>query len=72
MGSVEIKRVETKADLKTFVEFHYDLYEGNEYDAPNLFSDEMFTLDKKLFIWFRITSLLTISRLFSFTKIAEK
>ena len=29
------------------MEFHYDLYEGNEYDAPNLFSDDMFVLDKK-------------------------
>ena len=47
MASVEIKRVETRADLKAFVEFHYDLYEGNEYDAPNLFSDDMFVLDKK-------------------------
>ena len=47
MASVEIKRVETRADLKAFVELHYDLYEGNEYDAPNLFSDDMFVLDKK-------------------------
>lgn len=41
---VEIKRVENKKDLKRFVDFHYDLYEGNEYDAPCLFSDEMNTL----------------------------
>jgi GNAT superfamily N-acetyltransferase len=46
MAAVQIKRVETKAELKTFVDFHYDLYEGNEYDVPNLFSDEMFTLGK--------------------------
>ena len=29
MSSVQIKRVETKKDLKAFIEFHYDLYEGN-------------------------------------------
>ncbi len=44
--SVEIKRVENKRDLKTFIEFHYDLYEGNEYDVPNLYSDELNTLSK--------------------------
>ncbi len=30
--AVEIKKVQTKKDLKTFIEFHYDLYAGNEYD----------------------------------------
>lgn len=44
MSLIEIKRVESKKDLKTFIDFHYDLYEGNEYDVPNLFSDEMNTL----------------------------
>ena len=44
MSSVQIKRVETKKDLKTFIEFHYDLYEGNPYDVPNLYSDELNTL----------------------------
>ena len=44
MSLVEIKKVETKKDLKTFIEFHYDLYEGNEYDVPNLYSDELNTL----------------------------
>ena len=46
MSLIEIKRVESKKDLKTFIDFHYDLYEGNEYDVPNLFSDEMNTLSK--------------------------
>lgn len=46
MSSVQIKRVETKKDLKTFIECHYDLYEGNQYDAPNLYSDELNTLSK--------------------------
>ena len=44
--SVEIKKVESKRDLKTFIEFHYDLYEGDEYDVPNLYSDEFNTLSK--------------------------
>ncbi|MDD6507134.1 MAG: N-acetyltransferase [Prevotellaceae bacterium] len=39
-----IKKVETKQDLKAFIEFHYDLYEGNAYDVPNLYSDEWNTL----------------------------
>ena len=46
MSSVQIKRVETKKDLKAFIECHYDLYEGNQYDAPNLYSDELKTLSK--------------------------
>ena len=47
MSKTEIRKVESRKDLKRFVEFHYDLYAGNEYDAPNLFSDEMRTLDKE-------------------------
>ena len=46
MSLIEIKKVESKKDLKTFIDFHYDLYEGNEYDVPNLFGDEMNTLSK--------------------------
>ena len=46
MSSVQIKRVETKKDLKAFIECHYDLYEGDQYDAPNLYSDEFNTLSK--------------------------
>ena len=44
--SVEIKKVETKKDLKHFIELHYELYKGNEYDAPNLFMDEKNTFSK--------------------------
>jgi hypothetical protein len=47
MTSITIKKVETKEDLKAFIEFHYDLYEGNEYDVPNLYSDEVNTLSKE-------------------------
>ena len=35
MSLIEIRKVENKKDLKTFIDFHYDLYEGNEYDVPN-------------------------------------
>lgn len=45
--AVEIRKVETKKDLKTFIDFHYDLYEGSPYDVPNLYIDERNTLDKK-------------------------
>lgn len=46
MPSVQIKKVESLRDLKTFVDFHYDLYEGDPYDVPNLFMDDMNTLRK--------------------------
>lgn len=46
MSSIQIKRVETKKDLKQFIEFHYHLYKGNPYDVPNLYSDEVNTLSK--------------------------
>ena len=47
MTSITIKKVETEEDLKAFIEFHYDLYEGNEYDVPNLYSDEVNTLSRE-------------------------
>ena len=46
MSSVQIKKVSDKRGLKTFIDFHYDLYSGNKFDAPNLFTDEMHTLRK--------------------------
>ena len=46
MSAIEIKKVENKKDLKKFIQFHYDLYKGDKYDAPNLLSDELFTLSK--------------------------
>ena len=44
--SVEIRKVSTRKDLDAFIQFHYDLYRNNEYDAPNLYSDEIHTLSK--------------------------
>lgn len=46
MSTIKIQKVCNKRDLKDFIDFHYDLYEGNKYDVPNLFSDEMNTLSK--------------------------
>jgi GNAT superfamily N-acetyltransferase len=46
MANIEIRKVKTNKDLARFIDVHYDLYEGNEYDAPNLFLDEMNTLRK--------------------------
>ena len=46
MSSVEIKKVTNRKELDAFIQFHYDLYRGNEYDAPNLYTDELHTLRK--------------------------
>lgn len=45
MNGIEIRKVADEQALKTFIDFHYDLYAGNEYDVPNLFSDERNVLD---------------------------
>ena len=46
MSSVEIRKVADKKGLEAFIQFHYDLYRDNPYDAPNLHSDEVHTLSK--------------------------
>ena len=46
MSSITIKKVENKKDLKAFIEFHYDLYEGNKYDVPTLYTADVNTLSK--------------------------
>ena len=46
MPNVEIRRVEGKKGLREFIDFHYDLYKGNPYDVPTLFSDDFNTLSK--------------------------
>ena len=46
MSSIEIKRVTDKRGLDTFIQLHYDLYRGNQYDAPNLYRDELRTLSR--------------------------
>lgn len=47
MSQINVRRVETKNDLRTFIDFHYDLYKGNKYDVPNLFNDDFVTLSKE-------------------------
>ena len=46
MSSIQIKKVTNGEDLKSFIEFHYDLYAGSPYDVPNLYKDEWNTLSK--------------------------
>ena len=46
MSSIVIKKVTDRKSLDAFINFHYELYEGNEYDAPNLYSDELKTFSK--------------------------
>ena len=46
MPSVEIRKVTNKRELDAFIQLHYDLYRGNAYDAPNLYTDEKHTLSK--------------------------
>ena len=46
MAAIEIRKVTNKKELDAFIQFHYDLYRGNEYDAPNLYADEKHTLSK--------------------------
>lgn len=44
--SIVIKTVTTRKDLKTFVRFANNLYEGNKYYVPCMPADDMNTLDK--------------------------
>ena len=41
---IEIKQVKTSRELKTFIQFYYDLYRGNACAVPYLYSDELGTL----------------------------
>lgn len=42
---VTIKTVQTKAEFKAFVKFPLELYKGCPYYVPNIYSDELSTLD---------------------------
>ena len=44
MEMIKIKKVNTKKELKLFIQFYYDLYRGNDCAVPYLYSDEMATL----------------------------
>ena len=41
---IKIKKVNTKKELKLFIQFYYDLYRDNDCAVPYLYSDEMATL----------------------------
>ena len=41
---VNIQRVTKQSELEEFIQFYYDLYRGNDFAVPYLYSDEMSTL----------------------------
>jgi hypothetical protein len=43
---VEISEVKTSAELRAFVKFPFQLYQGNPYWVPPLIRDEIITLDQ--------------------------
>lgn len=45
--NIIIKKVETSAELKTFIRFNYELYKGSPYSVPDLFDDMLSTFNKK-------------------------
>lgn len=45
--SVEIKKVETKHELKMFIRFNYELYKDNPYSVPDLYEDMLNTFSPK-------------------------
>lgn len=44
---VTIKKVESKNELKQFINFNYELYKGNPYAVPDLYEDMVSTLTDK-------------------------
>lgn len=44
---IRIIPITTKKGLKTFIQFHYDLYRDHKFAIPFLRFDEMNTLDPK-------------------------
>ncbi len=46
MSEIDIKRVETRADLKAFIRFPFSIYRDNPYWVPPIFFDELATLSK--------------------------
>lgn len=45
--SVDIKKVESRKELKAFIQFRNKLYKDSPYAVPFLVSDELSTLDRK-------------------------
>ena len=44
-NEIIIKEVKTKSELRRFVQFGIELYEGNPYYCPPIFFDEVNTFD---------------------------
>ncbi len=44
---IEIRRVESRKELRAFVNFPETLYKNNEYYVPPLVFDQMDTLDQE-------------------------
>ena len=43
---IQIKKVTTKKELKTFIRFNYELYKENPYSVPDLYDDMVSTLTR--------------------------
>lgn len=41
--SIEIRKVETKRELKSFIRYNYELYKNNPYSVPDLYEDMLAT-----------------------------
>lgn len=44
---IQIKKVTTKKELKTFIRFNYELYKENPYSVPDLYDDMVATLTRE-------------------------
>lgn len=44
---IQIKKVETKGELKKFIRFNYEMYKDNPYSVPDLYEDMLNTFDRK-------------------------
>lgn len=45
--AINIKKVSSKRELKTFIRFNYELYKGNPYSVPDLYDDMLNTFSPK-------------------------
>ena len=44
---IQIKKVETRVELKKFIRFNYEMYKDNPYSVPDLYEDMLNTFDRK-------------------------
>ena len=45
--TISIQKVTTKAELKKFIRFNYELYKNNPYSVPDLYDDMLNTFNPK-------------------------